>query len=98
MESLYKNNNYSIVPISSVPKEKTILEAVWSHLRKTTLSGEVYRHRSRICANGKRQVHGIDYEETFSPVVSWSTVRILLTLLAFLALQSRQVDYVQAFS
>eukprot|EP00957_Ditylum_brightwellii_P100468 7658277-Ditylum_brightwellii.AAC.1 len=41
---------------------------------------------------------GIDYNEIYSPVVQWPTVRILLLLSQLKGCKSRQVDYVQAFS
>ena len=53
-------------------------------------------HRSRICANIIQQKLGHDFMDTYSPVVSWTTVRILLVLSKTLNLQTRKVDYVQA--
>eukprot|EP00957_Ditylum_brightwellii_P019324 1458441-Ditylum_brightwellii.AAC.1 len=44
-------------------------------------SREVYRHRSHIYAVVSKQQYGIDFHETYSPVVQWSTVRMLLLLL-----------------
>ena len=41
---------------------------------------------------------GVDYEESFSPVVQWSTVRLLLILSIVHGLHTRQVDYVNAFA
>ena len=41
---------------------------------------------------------GVDYFETYAPVVSWSTVRLLLTLSITLNLKSHQVDYNNAFA
>jgi hypothetical protein len=54
-------------------------------------------HKARICANGKQQEFGRNYWETYAPVASWSTIRLMLTLSSILGLQSRQVDYTQAF-
>ena len=85
------------VPRSVVPTGQRVLRAVWSHRRKTTPSGEIYKHRSRVCADGSRQQYGIDYTDTYAPVISWTTVRILLILAVLLNLKTRQVDYVQAF-
>ena len=70
---------------------------MWSHRRKTTPSGEVYRYRSRLCVDGSQQQEGIDYNETYSPVVQWPTIRILMIFAKIFGLHMRQVDYVQAF-
>ena len=97
MVKLYDNGIYEIVKKCEVPELKSILRAVWSHMRKTTPDGKVYRHRSRICADGSTQKHGIDYNETYSPVVMCSTLRTLFVLSKVLGWSSRKVDYVQAF-
>ena len=80
IDRLIKHNVFDIVDINTVPKFTKILRAIWAHRRKTTPSGQVYKHKSRICADGSQQEKGIDYDETFSPVVAWSTVRLLLIL------------------
>ena len=42
--------------------------------------------------------HGIHYDETYSPVASWNSVRMLLTLTAVHNWHTKQIDYVQAFA
>jgi hypothetical protein len=46
---------------------------------------------------GDRQVEGIDYDEKYAPVVSWSTVRMMLCLSASTGLATKQVDFSNAF-
>ena len=94
---MIENNIFEEVDRNAVPLTHNVLRAVWSHRRKTTPAGVVYRHRSRLCVDGSQQKEGIDFHETYSPVVSWTTVRILLILAVLLNLKTRQVDYVQAF-
>jgi len=43
------------------------------------------------------QIEGVDFFNTFAPVVQWATVRLLLNLSITLDLESVQVDYVSAF-
>ena len=43
------------------------------------------------------QIEGVDFFNTFAPVVQWATVRLLLNLSITLNLDSVQVDYVSAF-
>ena len=97
IQRMIDNNIFKLVKKSTVPRNQRILRGVWSHRRKTTPAGEVYRHRSRLCVDGSQQTHGIDYTETYSPVVSWVTVRILMIFAKIYGLHMRQVDYVQAF-
>jgi hypothetical protein len=97
MKNLLHNDIYEIVPRSQVPAAQRVLRTVWSHRRKQKPYGTIYCHRSRICADGSQQQFGIDYTNTYAPVVNWTTVRILLILSVLLDLKSQQVDYVQAF-
>ncbi len=55
------------------------------------------KYKSRICVNGKEQELGRDYWETYAPVASWSTIRLLMLLSSIMDLKTRQVDYTQAF-
>ena len=48
-------------------------------------------------AKSYTQVEGINYKETFSPVVRLSSVRLLLTLVAHLNLDLFQMDVKTAF-
>lgn len=51
----------------------------------------------RLVAKGFRQVQGVDYHETFAPVVSLPTLRMFLAIVSFLDLECDQMDVVTAF-
>jgi hypothetical protein len=59
--------------------------------------GSLSKYKARFCAGGHRQIEGVDFFETFAPVVNWTTVRLLLILSQVLSLSSKQVDYTAAF-
>ena len=80
IERFTSKESYEIITRISVPKGKRILNAVWIFKRKTNPSGQIYRHRSRLCVDGSRQQEGIDYNKTYSPVVTWSTLRLIFIL------------------
>ena len=48
--------------------------------------------KARLCAGGHRQIEGVDYFETYAPVVNWNTVHLLLIIAAQMELATRQVD------
>lgn len=50
-----------------------------------------------MCVNGKQQVLGRDYWETYAPVVSWASICLMLILSSILGPKTCQIDYTQAF-
>ena len=53
--------------------------------------------KARLVALGCRQIHGVDYLDTFAPVVKLTTIRVLLALAAVHDLECEQMDVVTAF-
>jgi len=53
--------------------------------------------KARIVAKGYSQIKGINYDETFAPVASHHTIKILLHLAAVNDLEIKQIDYKGAF-
>jgi hypothetical protein len=47
--------------------------------------------------NGSRQIQGLDYTESFAPVVQWNNIRMVNTLDAMHNLKGKQIDFTQAF-
>ena len=82
---------------STVPKGTTILRSVWTYRRKRRPDGTLLKKKSRLCADGSRQEKGIDYEESYAPVVAWSAVHMALIISTSLKLEMRQIDFIQAF-
>ena len=74
-----------------------VLPCVWALRRKLYPNGLVKKLKARICAGGHRQKEGIDYFDVYSPVVSWSTVRLLLIVSILMNLATLQIDFTSAF-
>ena len=74
-----------------------VLPSTWALKAKLFPSGLIRKLKARLCCRGDKQIKNVDYFETFAPVVSWTTVRLLLILSAELELATRQVDYTAAF-
>jgi hypothetical protein len=97
IRGLEKLNVFEYNHISTLPPTAKLLSSIWSYRRKRRPNGQVLKHKSGLCVDGSQQQFGRDYWETYAPVVSWSTVRLILLLSTILGLKSRQVDYTQAF-
>ena len=55
----------------------------WVFKKKTDMDGNVITYKARLVAKGFKQIHGVDYEETFSPVAMLKSIRILLAIAAY---------------
>lgn len=74
-----------------------VLPSTWAFKCKRFPDGLIKKFKARFCARGDFQKHGIDYWETYAPVVQWITVRLLLILECLLGLVSKQGDVSCAF-
>ncbi|KAK8631622.1 hypothetical protein V6N13_028405 [Hibiscus sabdariffa] len=61
------------------------------------MDGNVQTYKGRLVAKGYRQIHGIDYDETFSPITMFKSIRILLAIAAFHDYEIWQMDVKTAF-
>ena len=75
---------------------KTIM-ALWPFKRKRFPDGTLNKHKARLCKHGGQQTWGQDYWDTYAPVVTWASVRLLLIVAKIHGLQSKSIDFVLAF-
>ena len=64
---------------------------------KYNADGSIERYRARLVAKGFTQKAGIDFEETFSLVVRYTSIRALLAIVNQLDLELHQMDVSTAF-
>ena len=91
-------NHWKLIPISQVPANHKVLDAVWSMKRKRhLLTGEVYKWKARLNIHGGQQEYAVNYFDTYAPVVAWPVIRILMTLSILNKWKTRQIDFVLAY-
>ncbi|KAL2238396.1 UNVERIFIED_CONTAM: Retrovirus-related Pol polyprotein from transposon TNT 1-94 [Sesamum indicum] len=91
MNSLKQNNTWKLVPR---PKNSSVVDCKW--LFKIKQENPI-KYKARLVAKGFTKKEGIDYNEIFSPVVKYTTVRIILALTAHYNWNLKQMDVKTAF-
>ena len=94
IESMHDNKVWNLVdPIEGVRP----VECKWIFKKKIYMDGNVHIHKARLVAKGFKQIQGVDYDETFSPVAMLKSIRILLAIAAFYDYEIWQMDFKTAF-
>ena len=83
--------------VAKLPDGVKALTSVWVFKVKCGPDGKISRYKARITVNGKSQIYGINYSETFSPVAFATTIRLMLAIALSLSLGLRQYDIKGAF-
>ncbi|XP_073353683.1 uncharacterized protein [Aegilops tauschii subsp. strangulata] len=76
-QALMKNKTWHLVPPT---KGKNLIDCKWVYKIKRKSDGSIDRYKARLVANGFKQRFGIDYEDTFSPVVKEAAIRLVLSI------------------
>ena len=94
LQSLASNSTWKII---DRPKDINIISTKWVFKIKTLPNGQIDKYKARLCARGFSQQYGVDYFETFSPVVRMESLRVLLAVAAAYDLEVHQMDVVSVY-
>jgi hypothetical protein len=97
IKELEDHKTWIAIPKSKVPKDARVLPSTWVFQIKQFPDGLKRKYKARLCVRGDRQIEGVKCNEKYPPVVSWSSVRLMLCLSVSNDLASKQVDFSNAF-
>ncbi|KAL6331208.1 hypothetical protein AAG906_009636 [Vitis piasezkii] len=93
-EALQRNNTWSLVPLL---EGRIPIGCRWVYKVKENPNGSVKKYKTRLVAKGFHQQARFDFNETFSPVVKPTTIKIVLTIPLSRGWSVRQLDINNAF-
>jgi hypothetical protein len=82
---------------AKLPAGQRAIGTKWVFKIKRNADGSINKCKARLVAKGFKQKYGIDYTETFAPVVKYVTLRIVIALAKFFGWPVDQLDVVTAF-
>uniref|UniRef100_A0A2N9J0S3 Reverse transcriptase Ty1/copia-type domain-containing protein n=1 Tax=Fagus sylvatica TaxID=28930 RepID=A0A2N9J0S3_FAGSY len=91
---LLKNHTWQLVPSSP---SQNLIGCKWVFRVKHHANGSIERFKARLVAKGFHQQPGINYGETYSPVIKPTTVRAILSITISASWSIRQIDIQNAF-
>ena len=92
--SLHKNGTWKLIKRRLA---SNVVKCRWVYSVKTDAFGNIIRYKARLVAKGFTQRYGIDFSETYAPVVRTTSIRIVLTIAASLDFEIQQLDIKTAF-
>ncbi|UYV78945.1 hypothetical protein LAZ67_17000381, partial [Cordylochernes scorpioides] len=94
IDALNKNKTWTLERLADGHKP---IGCKWVYKIKTESDGTIQRFKARLVAKGYSQIKNVDYFDTFSPVVRYDSLRILLSHAASERMFLKQFDVKTAF-
>eukprot|EP00957_Ditylum_brightwellii_P133687 10192844-Ditylum_brightwellii.AAC.2 len=93
-----ERKHWSLIPKDQVPEGVKVLSAIWKMKRKRDIrTGKIRKWKAHLNVHGGQQVQGVNYWETYGPVVTWFAIRLLLILSLLNNWSTRRIDLVSAY-
>jgi hypothetical protein len=77
--ALIENHTWDLVLL---PSDRKLVRIKWVYMNEKETNVYVSRYKERLVSKGFQQIHGIDYDETFSPVAKMDFIWLALAIVA----------------
>lgn len=94
IQSMKSNQTWDLVKL---PQGRKVVDCRWVFKIKPGDQNRPARYKARLCARGFTQIYGIDFDETYAPVVKFTSIRVFLTKAILMKMTIHQMDVVTAF-
>ena len=92
------NGHWELIRRSEIPQGHETVPSVWSMRRKRNLTtNEIKSYKARLNVHGGKQTFGVNYFETYAPVVTWFAIRLMITFGIIFGWTLKQVDFIMAY-
>jgi hypothetical protein len=91
-------DHWALVKQADVPENVEVLPSVWSvRCKRDLTTGAIFKHKARLNIHGGKQEYGVNYYDTYAPVVTWFAIRLLLVFGLLFGWSLQQVNFVMAY-
>lgn len=94
LQSIYDNQAWDL---QELPIGRRVIGCKWVFSEKYNANNSIKRFKACLVAKGFNQTEGVDYSETFAPVVRISSIRTLIAWVTRNDFKSHQMDVKMAF-
>ena len=80
-DSIIQNEVWEVVPR---PKGKSVVTSMWIYKVKYVAKGNIEKHKDQFVARAFSQVEDIDYDETFTPIAQYTSIRTVMAIVVMI--------------
>jgi hypothetical protein len=92
------NKHWQLTKRSKVPPNVDVLPSVWSMRQKRDITtNKVKKYKAHLNLHGGKQDYGMNYYETYAPVVTWFSIRLLIVISILHGWALCQCDFIMAY-
>ena len=80
-----------------MPTDKNAIGCKWVYDIKATKNGDIERYKARLVEKGCSQKYGVNYHETFSPVIRYANIRLVFAIAVNKGIHIHHIDVVSVY-